>query len=212
MVVLPKHRLIETDMLAEIENGGLAVGQQIATAEEICHKYGVSRPTADKAITSLAIKGYVERTQGRGTFVKDWLGPTVNSGPLDVISVMCSNEHIREDLFCADFVHYASLAAEKRGYHLVFCAFGDEQEYTAPRVIKNRLAQGNLVLGAPSERQMQVLLAEEVPHLFIGNHRNKFGQPSVCHDMEDAGYQVTKSLLGLGRGPVWMVVEPTWLI
>ena len=60
-----------------------------------------------------------------------------------------------------------------------------------------------------NKEQAEVLFAHDIPHLFVGNHRETFGQPSVRYDMEDAGYQFTKALLELGRGPVWLVIEPT---
>lgn len=202
-----KHKTIEDDLVGEIKSGRLEVGMQIPTVRLISRNYGVSQTTAHKAISTLVGKGYLEGTQGRGTFVRDWT--KLEQRPADTISLMLPKSDIQEPGFPVEFMHCASVAAEKAGYHLVFCALGDDEEYCAPRVMRNKQTLGNLFLGVPSEEQMEVLLKEDVPHLFVGNCRNTFGQPSVRHDMADGGYRITRALLELERGPVWLLIEPT---
>ena len=209
---MSKHKTIEKDLVAEIKSGRLEVGMQVPTGQLISEKYGVCLGTAHKAITSLAMKGYLERTQGRGTFVADWTKPGSHQRRADTISLMCPAEEMLAAGFPGEFMHCASMAAEKRGYHLALCALSDEEAYSAPRVIRNKQALGNLFLGTPKEEQMKVLEREDVPHLFVGNCRNTFEQPSVQHDMADAGYQITRALLELERGPTWLLIEPTTLV
>ena len=146
-MISPKHRLIEKDILSEIEQGGLAVGQQVATATELCQKYGVSRPTVDKAILNLASRGYLKRIQGRGTFVKNRHGHASGVRQINSISLLCSSEDLEHVPFSGAFMHAASVAAEKAGCHLIFCALTDDDDYRAPRVIRRKQVLGNLVLG-----------------------------------------------------------------
>ena len=207
-----KHREIEEDLLVEITSGRLAVGQRIPTGGEVCKKYGVSLPTADKAITNLVAKGYLKRNQRRGTFVRDWPAASQNNRQADSIAFICSNEDLGTAPFYVDFMHHAGLEAEKLGYHLVFSPMGDEGDCSVPLILRRKQAVGNLVLGGLTHRQAELLLREKMPHLFAGNHRDTFGQPSVRWDMEDAGYQMTARLLELDRGPVWLVIEPTSLV
>ena len=203
----PKHRVIEADMATQIKSGRLAVGQRIATAVDVSRKYGVSRNTADRAIVSLTTKGYLERTQGRGTFVADWRTKR-SINPADCIAFVSSSEQLTTVPFCAELMHEAMAVAEKHGYHLVFCGLRDDESYCAPPVLRNKQALGSLVLDPLTEHQAKVLMADELPHLFVGNHGNTFGRPSVRYDMQDAGYRITKELLAFGRGPVWLVAEP----
>lgn len=201
-----KHRLIEDELISQIESGVLAVGQRLSPGRTLAIEYSVSRPTADKAITNLATRGYVERTQGRGTFVRDWRVSAVSVGQADSISLVCTQYDMN---FHAQFLYGANKEAEKEGYHLTYSPMGNSDDGSVPLVIRKNRTLGTLILGPLSDTQAEGLLAENVPHLFVGNHRNTFGQPCVRFDMVDAGYQITKKLLELDRGPIWLFIEPT---
>jgi len=187
--------MVETGLLHEITSGRLAVGEQVATGPEVAEKFGVSMATADRALVSLTSKGYLERTQGRGTFVADWGKSPQHRRLPDSISLMCSREDMNSSSFYADLVHCASVEAEKNGYHLVFCAINGEDEYSSPLIMRNKQAVGNLILGGIGEDRARVLLAEDLGQLFVGNHRDTFGAPAVRYAMEDAGYQITGNCL-----------------
>ena len=66
---IPLYRRIEEDLLAQIADGQLEPGHAIPTERELCKCYGVSRITVRRAIGELETRGYVQRYQGRGTFV-----------------------------------------------------------------------------------------------------------------------------------------------
>lgn len=59
------HRLLRE--LAE--SGGYAPGSRFPTEREICARYGVSRVTANKALSQLVMGGVLEFRKGVGTFV-----------------------------------------------------------------------------------------------------------------------------------------------
>lgn len=203
---LAKHRVIEADLLGEVTSGRLAVGERIATSGEVCKRYGVSMPTADKAITSLVAKGYLTRTQRRGTFVRDWRGTVQNVGQADSISLVCTQDDLHR---YGQFLYSANKEAERDGYHLTFSPMGSADDSSIPLVIRKNRTLGTLILGTLSDQQAKGILAEKLPHLFVGNHRNTFGHPCVRFDMADAGYQITKKLLEVDRGPVWLLIQPT---
>lgn len=66
---IPLYRRIEEDVLTQISEGLLVPGQAIPTERELCKCYGVSRITVRRAIGELETRGYVQRYQGKGTFV-----------------------------------------------------------------------------------------------------------------------------------------------
>ena len=206
---LAKHRVIERDLLAEITSGRLAVGDQIETGGEISKKYGVSLPTADKAITSLAAKGFLKRMQSRGTFVRDWRTAAAKNRKANSISLICANLNSVEMGFYGQFINEASREAQENGYHLNIGPMDAEDEDFVPLAIRTREAAGSIVLGMLTEDQANVLREYDVPHLFVGNHEHTFGYPCVRYDMRNAGYQITKRLLELDRGDVWLLSEPT---
>lgn len=53
-----------------IEQGGLSSGDRFPAEEMIASLYGVSRPTANRAVQELISKQWLVRERGRGTFVK----------------------------------------------------------------------------------------------------------------------------------------------
>lgn len=65
----PKYIQIEDSILSQIKSGSLRPGDQIPTEADLCHTYQVSRMTVNKAILSLASKGYINRVAGKGSFV-----------------------------------------------------------------------------------------------------------------------------------------------
>lgn len=53
----------------EIVSGRFAVGAQLPSENEICERFGVSRPVVREALLRLRADGLVASQQGRGTFV-----------------------------------------------------------------------------------------------------------------------------------------------
>lgn len=45
-------------------------GERFPTDEQLCARYGISRPTARQAIREVELSGYVRRMKGKGTFVR----------------------------------------------------------------------------------------------------------------------------------------------
>lgn len=66
---LPLYYQLKNLICEMIENEELATDAPIPSEREICEKYGISRMTANKAITSLVTEGVLYREQGKGTFV-----------------------------------------------------------------------------------------------------------------------------------------------
>ena len=65
-------RLTEIFM-SKIDSGEWRTGVQIPTEEELCKSFNVSKITVRRAVDNLVMEGYLDKLQGKGTFVK--LGP-----------------------------------------------------------------------------------------------------------------------------------------
>ncbi|MHC1750158.1 MAG: GntR family transcriptional regulator [Cellulosilyticaceae bacterium] len=61
---------IEEHLLKQIKTGELKEGDAIPTEVELSEQFGVSRPTVRQALNKLVNNGYLERTKGKGSFVK----------------------------------------------------------------------------------------------------------------------------------------------
>ena len=56
--------------LLKIRSGEWQTGGQIPTEEELCRGFNVSKITVRRAITNLVLEGFLEKLQGKGTFVR----------------------------------------------------------------------------------------------------------------------------------------------
>src|SRR5581483_9202418 len=65
----PLYRQVADELRSEIEEGVYREGDRIASESELCKKFEVSRITVRQAIQELANEGFLERSQGKGTFV-----------------------------------------------------------------------------------------------------------------------------------------------
>lgn len=70
MSKLAKYQIVERAIRNAISDGTLKPGDRLMTEEELCAHFGFSRTTVGKALDNLRADGYIERTAGRGTFVR----------------------------------------------------------------------------------------------------------------------------------------------
>lgn len=70
MSKLAKYQIVERAIRNAISDGTLKPGDRLMTEEELCARFGFSRTTVGKALDNLRADGYIERTAGRGTFVR----------------------------------------------------------------------------------------------------------------------------------------------
>lgn len=70
MSKLAKYQIVERAIRNAISDGTLKPGDRLMTEEELCARFGFSRTTIGKALDNLRADGYIERTAGRGTFVR----------------------------------------------------------------------------------------------------------------------------------------------
>jgi len=67
---VPVYYQVKTDIEEKIKHDYYKIGEQLPTDFEFCNIYNVSRITIRRALLELESTGYIERIQGKGTFVK----------------------------------------------------------------------------------------------------------------------------------------------
>ena len=67
---VPIYRQLADGIRAAIKAGTLSPGQQLPTVQEVTEKLGIARGTIKRAYDELERAGFVEKVQGRGTFVR----------------------------------------------------------------------------------------------------------------------------------------------
>ena len=65
------HQHLVEKLRILIRDGGFSPGAKFLTEREIAERYDTSRPTANKALSSLVSAGMLEVRRGAGTFVRD---------------------------------------------------------------------------------------------------------------------------------------------
>lgn len=68
---VPLHAVIRSELLAEIDSGHFAPGDQIPTEPELIAQFQVSRTTVRRALRDLEMTGRITRQPGRGSFVRE---------------------------------------------------------------------------------------------------------------------------------------------
>lgn len=66
----PIYLQLSTEFKSKIDKGEWAFNSQIPSLDTLVNTYGVSRMTLRQALTVLVEDGYVERSRGKGTFVR----------------------------------------------------------------------------------------------------------------------------------------------
>lgn len=67
---IPKYQIIENDLIDKINNNVYNTDSPLPTEAELSSIYNCSRVTVRQALSDLAFKGYITKSQGSGSFVK----------------------------------------------------------------------------------------------------------------------------------------------
>ncbi|HEY5894849.1 MAG TPA: GntR family transcriptional regulator [Chthoniobacterales bacterium] len=77
MEVSYKHREIYRTLIAEVANGAYDATQRLPSEAQLVRRFGVSRPTAARALRDLEAEGIVERRVGAGSFLVKGSRPAI---------------------------------------------------------------------------------------------------------------------------------------
>ena len=125
---VPLYEQLRKALLEAITSGKLSAGTKLPTEEELCAQFGISRPVARQAYNMLIEEGFVERMQGRGTFVRspDTRGRFLNKQLSFAAEMGVLNLEHRTEVLRAEWVSYTpelfsrlKLERGDRCYHLV---------------------------------------------------------------------------------------------
>lgn len=67
---MPRYMIIYEDLRRKIAAGVFAAGDLLPSENELCDRYGVTRPTVRKALDMLTGDGFIVKHQGKGSIVK----------------------------------------------------------------------------------------------------------------------------------------------
>ena len=103
-----------------IYNGSLESGSKLPSENQFSEQYGLSRMTVRNALSQLAHEGYIEKLQGKGTFV--CFKKSVLSGNIDVLL------DVSYTYFAMHYIQSISDVLSSRGYSFVIHDTRDSQK------------------------------------------------------------------------------------
>jgi LacI family transcriptional regulator len=113
-----KHDRILQALLADIASGQYGPGHRLPSEAQLVRRFGVSRPTAARALRDLRDRGVIERRVGSGSFVKEAPSPeAVGSRQLGLLIPDLGMTEVFEAI-CGELAGQA----RGRGYGLVWGA------------------------------------------------------------------------------------------
>lgn len=70
MNTIPRHRHLYETLRKHIIEGVYREGDLLPSENELCHIYGMTRPTVRQSLARLAADGYISKHQGKGSIVQ----------------------------------------------------------------------------------------------------------------------------------------------
>jgi len=170
--------------LTKIENGEMKAGQKLPTQEQLSELFGVGRSSIREAMNALAIMGYVDIVQGKGSFIiKKLQGNNAGSELSDYFkdANMINLLEIREVLECYAVKKASNVVSEENILILkkvvkrlensandsMEFLFADMEFHTAIGVSANLPEIGNLV------KSIHRNANKKLPVIFSAHRRDK---------------------------------------
>jgi GntR family transcriptional regulator len=80
---IPLYHQLKGLLFDKIDSGEWEPGDCLPSEDQLCEFYQISKTTVRQALNTLAIEGFVQREQGRGTYVAK---PKIEQGPVELTS------------------------------------------------------------------------------------------------------------------------------
>lgn len=189
-----------------IASGDWPANAQIPTELALAGTYGVSRNTIRQAMNMLVQDGLLERTQGRGTFVR-----TPSSAPMpDAQRATAREKRIgvvlshAGDQLNMEILIGVEQACRSRGYELSFSYSNDNGELQQRDVARLRAGGvcGFILFPLSDEEESQAITqlhADGLPLVLVDRYLPTLETDYVGVDNVNGGYRATEHLLILGH-------------
>lgn len=214
----PLYLQIYYELIDEIECGKLNAGDRMLTEKELAEKYNVSRITSRKALDMLGENGYINRTPGRGSYVKkkDSLisYEKKNSGE-------CKSEALLIGLIIPDFgasygmdiLSGAEKEATANGCRFTFYrTYGQQNlEEEAIDELLEMGVDGLIIMpvhGQHYNPKILKMVLDGFPFVLIDRYLKGISAPFIGSDNVEAAKKITDFVLDLGHKNVSFISPP----
>ncbi|MEG6571154.1 LacI family DNA-binding transcriptional regulator [[Clostridium] cellulosi] len=179
--------------------------------QDIADKVGVSKVTVSKVLrgqsdVSESMRDKVLETAKELGYV--YKGSTQQECDISKIIVMTPEHFLgRSDSFYIKLFKVLSEKLDKLGIDtkLVIVDTESEKELIVPDAVKNRAADGLIVLGQFSRKYLKNLVSYELPLIFLDFYYDGFDVPSIITDNFFGAYEITNALIKKGHRRIGFV-------
>ena len=219
---IPMYEQIQNELMEQIQSGFFQPGDRIPSEKELAERYHVSRITAVKALTELALNGYIYRVQGRGSFANPLdkhLKPSAlklggvpkNDGEPRPVSVLIP-EHA--DYHSGSIIQgiTQTLQYPECFVHLVLTHSNQLEEYALEQALKSGCA-GVILFPVDCEVYSDTILRmhlNKFPLVLIDRCFPGIQSSRVCCDNEKGGWLAVEHLLSLGHRNICFIADSSF--
>ncbi len=199
---LPKYMQLKQEIMSWFHTGQLKTGDQMPTELEIAERFGVSRQTVRQTFGELEREGWLQRVQGKGTFVS----VPLNRQTQEVQTVGIITTYISDYIF-PHIVRGAEAALRARGYRMLLSSTDNDKakELDSLQMMMSQPLSGLIIEptrsaeGNPNLAHYLSLDYHGIPYLMINERYAEMDCPCVKVDDEWGGYLAAEHLLRLGH-------------
>ncbi len=197
-----KYRQVRDEILSWIHSSRLQPGSRLPSEHEIAEQFEVSRQTVRQALGELMRDGWLNRIQGKGTFVTE---PVVRTTGHDK-TVGVITTYISDYIF-PQIVQGIEARLREEGYRLLLASTDNDPDKER-ECLEMMLSQSPAALiveptrSGERSRNLNYFLTIEnrqIPYLMINASYEEMDSPCLRMDDERGGFLATEHLIELGH-------------
>jgi len=202
------HQAIYESLLGRIQNGELPAGAKLPSDAELCKEFGASRQTVLRSMERLCSEGFVERRQGKGSFVLRRAPKAAGSSKL--VSLVCGDIG---NSFGQRIAVSVEKALREKGYELLLCPHDFNVETEAAQLRKSvaRGVEGIIHIPAfpPANQEfVEGVLKEGAVKLVSVDYGFPGLQAPLVHaDNRKGACEAVRHLIGLGHRRIAFIIN-----
>lgn len=199
----PLYQQIIDYLQAQIAAGILPVGAQLPTEKELSTQFNVSRITSKRALTELENAGIIERTQGKGSFVKEKASPASTTSKKVLFLLPFAN-----DLSVGNFNAGLAPVMNRAGIEL----FMTSLDFLTDKTIEQLTTEfSGLIYYAATTTAFLDLLFElsliNFPVVVLDKKIHDLPFPTIQSDNFTGGKLATEKLIALGHTNIGYIIS-----
>lgn len=205
---IPKYLKIKESIRQDIESGRLKVGEQLASEGALIQQFSASKMTVIRALQDLVGEGYLNRIQGKGTFV---IHPEKDSSVIGVVFPACNT--MMQGIF-PTLLHTVEKRIHELGYQMSLCCGDDCDKIMtyAKRTIKNKISG---IIAAPIDGMTKpevnmswykLFYESDIPVVLIDNAINGIDNAKIVRtDHTAAMEEITHNVIKIGHKRILLI-------